>query len=72
MSGMNFLERLLDGVAVEWKTVSEIFHLKNGYTPSKSKNEFWENNSVKLKILSSELLLQINYMKDYMHQETFK
>ena len=46
MSDRNFLERLLDGVAVEWKAVSEIFHLKNGYTPSTSKKEFWEGGSV--------------------------
>ena len=37
-----------------------------------TKNEFWENNGVKLKILSSELLQQVNFMKDYIHQETFK
>ena len=37
-----------------------------------TKNEFWENNGVKLKMLSSELLLQVNFMKDYIHQETFK
>ncbi|KXK32389.1 MAG: hypothetical protein UZ06_CHB003002179, partial [Chlorobi bacterium OLB6] len=41
MSGVNFLDKLLDGVAVEWKPVSEIFHLKNGYTPSKSNGEHW-------------------------------
>ncbi|MFW1934984.1 restriction endonuclease subunit S [Acinetobacter sp. ULE_I046] len=43
---MSFLERLLDDVNVEWKLVSEIFHLKNGYTPSTSKKEFWENGSI--------------------------
>ncbi|MBJ9954874.1 MULTISPECIES: restriction endonuclease subunit S [unclassified Acinetobacter] len=43
---MNFLENLLDGVEVEWKAVSEIFHLKNGYTPSTSKKELWENGSI--------------------------
>ena len=37
-----------------------------------TKNEFWENNGVKFKILSSELLQQVNFMKDYIHQETFK
>jgi len=42
---MNFLEKLLDGVAVEWKAISEIFNLKNGYTPSTSKKEFWEGGS---------------------------
>jgi type I restriction enzyme S subunit len=46
MSGVNFLEKLLDGAAVEWKTVSEIFDLKNGYTPSTTIKEFWESGSV--------------------------
>lgn len=43
---MSYLEKLLDGIEVEWFTTSEIFHIKNGYTPSKSKKEFWENGSV--------------------------
>ncbi|MDO7231085.1 restriction endonuclease subunit S [Acinetobacter nosocomialis] len=43
---MSFLERLLDDMNIEWKLVSEIFHLKNGYTPSTSKKEFWENGSI--------------------------
>lgn len=46
MSKLNYMEKLLDGVAVEWKELSEIFHLKNGYTPSKSKTEFWENGEI--------------------------
>ena len=41
-----FLEKLLDGVEVEWKTLDEIFHLKNGYTPSKGVKEYWENGSI--------------------------
>jgi len=40
------LGRLLDGVEVEWKTLGEIFHLKNGYTPLTTKKEFWENGSI--------------------------
>lgn len=36
MSELSYMEKLLDGVEVEWKEISEIFHLKNGYTPSKS------------------------------------
>ncbi|MCO6565171.1 MAG: restriction endonuclease subunit S [Apibacter sp.] len=31
---------------VEWKTVEEIFYLKNGYTPSKSESKFWENGDI--------------------------
>lgn len=41
-----FLEKLLDGAEVEWKTLDEIFHLKNGYTPSKGVKEYWENSSI--------------------------
>lgn len=31
---------------VEWKELGEVCELKNGYTPSKSNNEFWENGDV--------------------------
>ena len=41
-----FLEKLLDGAEVEWKTLDEIFYLKNGYTPSKGVKEYWENGSI--------------------------
>ena len=41
-----FLEKLLDGAEVEWKMLDEIFHLKNGYTPSKGVKEYWENGSI--------------------------
>lgn len=41
-----FLEKLLNGAEVEWKTLDEIFHLKNGYTPSKGVKEYWENGSI--------------------------
>ena len=40
------MEKLLDGVEMEWKTVDDIFHVKNGYTPSKKNNEFWTNGTV--------------------------
>ncbi len=46
MNNTDFMQKLLNGAQVEWKAVSEIFHLKNGYTPSTSKKEFWENGSV--------------------------
>jgi type I restriction enzyme, S subunit len=36
MSGMNFLERLLDGVAVEWKALGEVATLRRGRVMSKS------------------------------------
>ena len=31
---------------VEWKTLGEIFNLKNGYTPSKANKEYWENGAI--------------------------
>ena len=43
MNQKSFMEKLLDGVEVEWKSVSDVFYLRNGYTPSKSKKEFWNN-----------------------------
>ncbi|ENY7400115.1 restriction endonuclease subunit S [Vibrio vulnificus] len=46
MSTLSYLEKLLDGVDVEWKKLADVFQLKNGYTPSKSKKEFWENGTV--------------------------
>ena len=42
----HFMEKLLDGAAVAWLPVAELFHLKNGYTPSKSKREFWEGGEI--------------------------
>ncbi|HDU8566233.1 TPA: restriction endonuclease subunit S [Morganella morganii] len=46
MSELSYLEKLLDGTEVEWVYASEIFNIKNGYTPSKSKKEFWEDGDV--------------------------
>ncbi|EMB0621158.1 restriction endonuclease subunit S [Escherichia coli] len=46
MSELSYLEKLLNGVVVEWVPVSELFQIKNGYTPSKSKKEFWENGTI--------------------------
>ena len=37
---------LMNGVEVEWKTLEEVFYIKNGYTPSKSKSEYWENGTI--------------------------
>ncbi|MFI3151109.1 restriction endonuclease subunit S [Streptococcus suis] len=31
---------------VEWKELGEVCELKNGYTPSKSNKEFWENGTI--------------------------
>lgn len=46
MSELSYLEKLLDGVEVAWFPASEIFHIRNGYTPSKAKKEFWENGTI--------------------------
>ncbi|MCS4488967.1 restriction endonuclease subunit S, partial [Streptococcus sciuri] len=46
---MTKIEELLKDLCpngVEWKTLGEVFDTKNGYTPSKSKSEFWENGTV--------------------------
>ena len=37
---------LIQNVPVEWKTIEEIFDIRNGYTPSKSNNEYWENGTI--------------------------
>lgn len=40
------MEKLLDGASVEWKTLGEIFDLRNGYTPSKSNSEYWKDGTI--------------------------
>ena len=35
-----------EGNEVVWKTLGEVFTLRNGYTPSKSNNDFWENGTI--------------------------
>lgn len=46
MKGANFLEKLLDNQPVEWKKLGEVFHTRNGYTPSKSNPEYWEGGTI--------------------------
>ena len=46
MGKHSFMERLLEGVDVEWKGLGEICEVKNGYTPSKNKDEFWNNGTI--------------------------
>ncbi|WP_236033289.1 restriction endonuclease subunit S, partial [Helicobacter turcicus] len=31
---------------LEYKPLGEVFHIKNGYTPSKAKKEYWEGGSI--------------------------
>lgn len=46
MSELSYLEKLMDGVEVEWLPLSKVFNLRNGYTPSKTKKEFWANGDI--------------------------
>ncbi|GAA9160559.1 restriction endonuclease subunit S [Helicobacter pylori] len=46
---MNHIERLLQTLApkgVEFKTLEQVFEIKNGYTPSKNNPEFWEKGTI--------------------------
>ncbi|WP_305866986.1 restriction endonuclease subunit S [Helicobacter pylori] len=46
---MNKIEKLLQTLApkgVEFKTLEEVFEIKNGYTPSKNNPEFWKNGTI--------------------------
>ncbi|WP_181323267.1 restriction endonuclease subunit S, partial [Helicobacter pylori] len=46
---MHKIERLLQTLApkgVEFKTLEEVFEIKNGYTPSKKNPEFWEKGTI--------------------------
>jgi len=40
------LNKLLKGQNVEWHTIEQIFHLRNGYTPSKSNEAYWTNGTI--------------------------
>ncbi len=46
MNNLKFMEKLLDGVEMEWKAIGELFDLKNGYTPSKAIPEYWTTGEV--------------------------
>lgn len=35
-----------EGKEVEWRSLAEVFDLKNGYTPSKQNKEYWTNGTV--------------------------
>lgn len=41
-----YIEKLLKGQPVEWKTLGEVFYIRNGYTPSKSNKSFWEKGDI--------------------------
>jgi type I restriction enzyme S subunit len=40
------MEKLLEGAEVEWKALEDVFNIKNGYTPSKSKPGYWSNGDI--------------------------
>ena len=47
MSGISFLEKLLDGVEVEWKTLGEIAkNISSGGTPQTGVKEYWEGGTI--------------------------
>lgn len=46
MSKMQELIRELCPEGVEWKRMDEVFEMKNGYTPSKANQEFWDNGDI--------------------------
>ncbi|MBM0621099.1 restriction endonuclease subunit S, partial [Helicobacter pylori] len=46
---MHKIERLLHTLApkgVGFKTLEEVFEIRNGYTPSKNNPEFWKNGTI--------------------------
>ena len=43
---MSKIDELLKNEKVEWKEIGEVFEIRNGYTPSKSNKEFWENGTI--------------------------
>jgi len=47
MSELNFLEKLLDGTEVEWKTLGDVAKkIYSGGTPDTKKTEYWESGTV--------------------------
>ena len=43
---MSKIDELLKNEKVEWKKLGEVFDVKTGYTPAKSKKEYWTNGTV--------------------------
>ncbi|MCJ8407316.1 restriction endonuclease subunit S, partial [Escherichia coli] len=47
MSELSYLEKLLDGVEVEWKSLGEIAtKIYSGGTPDTKRKEYWENGTI--------------------------
>ena len=46
---MSKLEQLINKLCpdgVDFKTLEEVFNIRNGYTPSKLNQEYWENGTI--------------------------
>lgn len=46
---MNYLQKMIKKMCpegVEWKTLCEVFEIRNGYTSSKSNKDFWINGTI--------------------------
>lgn len=43
---LKFVEDLLQGAPVEWKTLGEVFETRNGYTPSKKEEKYWRDGTI--------------------------
>ena len=39
-------DNIVGGVQIQWMKMCEIFEIRNGYTPSKSVKEYWENGTI--------------------------
>jgi len=47
MSDLSYLEKLLDGVEVKWKTLGNLaIKITSGGTPDTKKIEYWENGAI--------------------------
>lgn len=43
---MSEILEMIKNEKVEWKKIEDIFDIRTGYTPSKSKKDYWENGDV--------------------------
>lgn len=43
---MSKIDELLKNEKVEWKKLGDLFNIRTGYTPSKSKKDYWKNGTV--------------------------
>ena len=56
------------------KKVDDCLTYIDEYIKKKKKieDDFWKNSGMALKSLTEELLLKVNYMHNYIHQQIFK